>query len=322
LINYVVITLLLTGGVIAGTRGYFSIAVKNVYDKDKVIANMQSMVYKLPRKVYKTAEAAVKPLDLSIPTLQRIKESGVLRVGYHSSNMPFTYFSGTGELIGFDVDMAQLLARELKVKLEFIPFDYEDMAAQLEAGLFDVIMSGIVPTTPRLAAMTFSEPYMEPTLCFIVRDHRRKEFATRKAIKRIPQLKIGVPHDTDYFLPKLKSYLPRAEIIPLKSVEEFFEPNEHQLDALFLDAEGGSAWTLMYPKYKVVVPVPDVAKIPLAYPVIHHDLEFADFLSRWINLKKHSREFPVLYDHWILGLDAVPKKPRWSIIRNVLGWVK
>ena len=58
LINYVVLTLALTVGLIGATRGYFSIAVKNVYDKDHVIANMQSSVLTLPRKVHKSAKGA------------------------------------------------------------------------------------------------------------------------------------------------------------------------------------------------------------------------------------------------------------------------
>jgi Na+/H+-dicarboxylate symporter len=142
LINYVVLTLALTIGVIGITRGYFSIAVKNVYERDHVIANMESSVLKMSREVYKSAEAAKRKVDLSKPVLQRIRETGVLRVGFHPDNMPFTYFSETGELIGFDVDMAQILAREMKVKLEFVPFDFKKMAAQLDAGLFDALYGG------------------------------------------------------------------------------------------------------------------------------------------------------------------------------------
>ena len=56
LTNYVVITLLLTVGLIGATRLYFSIAVKNIYTKDQVIANMQSHVFPVPRKVHKTTE--------------------------------------------------------------------------------------------------------------------------------------------------------------------------------------------------------------------------------------------------------------------------
>ena len=103
-----------------------------------------------------------------------------MRVGYHPDNLPFTYFSETGELIGFDIDMAQLLAREMKVKLEFIPFEFDTMVAQLQAGQFDLIMSGITVTTPRLEKMTYSAPYMKATLAFIVPDHRRNEFARQQ----------------------------------------------------------------------------------------------------------------------------------------------
>ena len=321
LINYVVLTLVLTIGLIAVTRGYFSIAVKNEYERDHVIANMQSSVQLMPRKVYMSAEKAKRKVDPAMPVLQRIRESNVLRVGYNSVRMPYTYFSETGELIGFDVDMAQLLARELGVKLEFVPFDFRKMADQLDAGLFDVIMSGIAVTTPRLEKMVFSSPYMDATLCFIVKDHRRAEFATDEAVKKIKKVKIGIPNDAPYFLPKISAYLPRADVVQVDSVEDYFETNPQGLDALLLEAEGGSAWTLMYPKFSVVVPKPHVSKIPLAYPVAGRDREFADFLSHWIKLKQSSVEYRRIYDHWILGLDAEPRHPRWSIIRDVLGWV-
>ena len=322
LFNYVVLTLALTVGLIVVTRAYFSIAVKNEYQRDHVIANMQSSVLLMPRKIYKSSDAAKRKVDLSKPVLQRIRESDVLRVGFHPANMPFSYFSETGELIGFDVDMAQLLARELGVKLEFVPLEFKKMTDQLDAGIFDLIMSGMVVTTPRLEKMVFSAPYMNATLCFIVRDHRRAEFATEKAAKEIEKLKIGIPHDVSYFLPKLISFLPRADIVQVDSVEEYFETNKNGLDALLYEAEGGSAWTLRYPKYKVVVPKPHVVKIPLAYPVAGRDREFADFLSHWIMLKKSGVEYNKLYDHWILGVDAEPRHPRWSVIRNILGWVK
>lgn len=322
LVSYFVTTVLLTAVILGATRGYFSFAVKNSYEKDQVIANMQSQVFPRPRKVHKSIDKPIKPVDLSKPALQRIRETGVLRVGYDPEGMPFTYFSDIGELVGFDVDMAQLLAGELGVKLEFIPINPEKMGEQLKAGLVDLIMSGIAVTTSRLKKMAFSDSYMEATAAFIVPDHRRKEFVTDEAIQKIPKLKIGIPQASDYFHDKIKDHLPEAEVIKLDSIREFFEKNERQVDALFMDAESGSAWTLLYPKFQPVVPVPVVAKLPLAYPVAGSDREFADFLSQWIKLKKSGKDFPMLYNHWILGKDAVPKKPRWSIIRDVLKWVE
>ena len=321
LTNYVVITLLLTAGLIGATRVYFSLAVKNVYTKDKVIANMQSHVFPVPRKVHKTVRETLKPVDFGKPTLQRIRETGVLRVGYHRDHLPFSYFSESGELIGFDIDMAQLLAREMNVKLEFFPFEFDTMAAQLDARQFDLIMAGVAVTTPRLEKMSFSVPYMEATMAFIVPDHRRNEFAGSQAVKSISGLKIGIPYMADYLFDKVKSYLSQAEIIPLKSPREFFEANEQQFDALLWGAENGAAWTLLYPQFQAVVPVPDLVKIPLAYPIGGGDKEFADFVSQWIQLKKNGLEYPRLYDHWILGKTAVAKQPRWSVVRDVLKWV-
>jgi hypothetical protein len=51
-----------------------------------------------------------------------------------------------------------------------------------------------------------------------------------------------------------------------------------------------------------------------------HDVEAPRFLTAWIDIKKPDGMIQALYDHWILGLDAKAREPRWSILRNVSGW--
>jgi len=80
--------------------------------------------------------------------------------------------------------------------------------------------------------------------------------------------------------------------------------------------------TLLDPKYTAVVPLPDPIKMPLAYPVARHDAQWAAFLDTWIELKQRDGTIDALYRHWILGKDAVVRQPRWSIVRDVLHWVK
>jgi hypothetical protein len=60
--------------------------------------------------------------------------------------------------------------------------------------------------------------------------------------------------------------------------------------------------------------------LPLAYPVARRDLGMARFLGLWIDIKRKDGTVQALYDHWILGRDARAKKPRWSILRDVLHW--
>ena len=92
-------------------------------------------------------------------------------------------------------------------------------------------------------------------------------------------------------------------------------------DAVVMPAERGSVLSLLHPKYTVVVPAPGIVKIPLAYPVTRRDHEFAAFLNTWIELKRRDGTIDALYSHWILGKQASKRKPRWSIMRDVLGWV-
>jgi ABC-type amino acid transport substrate-binding protein len=89
-----------------------------------------------------------------------------------------------------------------------------------------------------------------------------------------------------------------------------------------LPAERGSAWTLMYPAYSVVVPGPDPIRVPLAYPIGKRDQRLATFVNTWIALKRKDGTFDAAYKHWILGQSAAPRQPRWSIVRNVLHWVE
>jgi hypothetical protein len=72
----------------------------------------------------------------------------------------------------------------------------------------------------------------------------------------------------------------------------------------------------------VAVPKPLEIRLPLGYPVAGHDVETARFLGTWIDLKRKDGTIQALYDHWILGKDARAKQPRWSILRDVLGWVR
>ncbi len=86
-------------------------------------------------------------------------------------------------------------------------------------------------------------------------------------------------------------------------------------------AEGGSAWTLIYPGFSVAIPHPLVSKVPTGYPLPEDDPKGSRYISEWIVLKQRMGIVDQLVDHWILGAGAEASEPRWSIIRNVLHWV-
>jgi ABC-type amino acid transport substrate-binding protein len=98
-------------------------------------------------------------------------------------------------------------------------------------------------------------------------------------------------------------------------------PAPPDVDAILLPAERGSAWTLLHPQYAVVVPEPGLSKVPLAWPIARRDQALASFVNTWIELKRRDGTLDAVYRYWILGRDAAPHHPRWSVLRDVLHWI-
>jgi len=281
---------------------------------------MHTMLDPLPVKVYKPPLPEPPAHDLQKSRLDEIRERGFIRVGYLKDKLPHAFRNTKGELVGFDIEMAHTLARDLGVSLEFVLLDRETMVDQLNDGYCDIIMSGVAVTVQRIQEMAFTKPYMNETLAFIVRDFRRDDFRNEKKLKTLDHLTIGVP-DVPYYISKIQEYLPKAKIKVLGSPREFFKDADMSMDALVYTAESGSAWTLLYPEFSVVLPSSDLLIVPLAFPVVRDDRRLVDFLNAWIDLKQKDGTIDRLYAYWILGKGAETYEPRWSVIRNVLKWM-
>ena len=253
---------------VGGARAYFSFAVENAYDKEKIIALMQPLFAAGPAKVHQSAPPP-SPMESSQSALKGIHTRGAIRVGYIKDNRPFSFFNAQGDLVGLDVEMAHILARSLGVGLEFVPVDRSKLVEQLNEGYCDIVMSGIVVTPERAEAVRLSAPYLEVTLAFVVQDYRRGEFSSREALQKLKAPKLAIL-DVPYFISFVRERLPKAQLVLVNSANEFFESKGKALDGFIYTAEEGSAWSLLYPEYAVVVPLPPVS-IPLTYPTAHAD---------------------------------------------------
>jgi ABC-type amino acid transport substrate-binding protein len=318
--GFVVLSVVLTIAAVASTRAWLNASLEGAYDKDKVIEQMQLL--EEPVEAVVLAEAAPNPVPLrpGQTRLDRIRQRGILRVGFREM-LPFSYMNSRGELVGFDIEMTHRLADELGVTLEFVPIDIHRIADHLDADHCDVVMSGVAATTPRFEQMEFSTSYLDATIALVVPDHRRHDFSRRQKILAMEGVRVGLIGEA-YWLRKLGEKAPNVEFVPLGSEREFFENPDLRLDALVTSAEGGSAWTLLHPEYHVVIPDGNVIKQPLGYPMARGERELKGLLDHWVILKTRDGTIERAYDHWILGRQAGPSVPRWSVVRNVLGWVE
>jgi len=304
---------------IGGTRYYLKVGFLDGYEKQDLLETMHSEEAHADFVALKESTPNPVPLRPGQSRLERIRETGVLRVGTTSEQLPFAFENEDGELVGFDIDMANRLALDLGVRLELVPVDIGRMQEQLEADHFDVVMAGIDQTLRRSETMALTDPYLLVTGAAVVRDYRDKELATLEKANEVEGLRVGVTAD-GYASENVLRRVPDAEIIELPSVADFFE-GEQELDVLAVSAEVGYAWTLRYPSYTVINPLGRTLHVPLVYPVAGRQDELLVFLNHWLELRKAGGLIDRLYDYWILGKGAEVHAPRWSVLRNVLGWV-
>ena len=303
--------------VLGGTRLLFATGLSREYSKDKVLASMQLLHEPVSATVARTPSQAPAT---DLPPLESIDARKVLRVGYLPDALPYAFFNQSGDLVGFDVEL-RARWREMGVTLAFVAVDRERLAEQLAEGYCDLVMSGVAVTTNEAREVLFSDSYLDETIALVVPDDQREKYESWDAIRDLGPLTIAVP-DVPYYVSKLRELLPRADLQVHGSLEPLFAAGALHADALALPAERGSAWTLIYPAYSVVVPGPDRIRVPLAYPIGKRDLPLATFVNTWIALKRKDGTIDAAYKHWILGQETSTRHPRWSIVRDVLHWME
>jgi cystine transport system substrate-binding protein len=102
-------------------------------------------------------------------SLSSVLDSGTLTIGTEGTYRPFSFHAdGSGDLTGYDVEVARAVAAELGVEAEFEETQWDAIFAGLEAGRFDTIANQVSITPEREEAYAFSTPYTFSTGVIVV----------------------------------------------------------------------------------------------------------------------------------------------------------
>lgn len=317
LVRYVVIGLGLLALAVGGTRFVFENLAPHSYTMDTVLGGMR-LTTLAPAVVLQETPAPPAVPDPPGTKLDKILERGELRVGFGNQAIPYAFRNSVDDLVGLDVEMAHHLARELDVRLQFVPLLPAEMVTALNDDVVDVIMSGIVVTTERAARMLFTQSTVDETIAFLVRDHQRKGF---QHLPSVPEHIRVACFDLPYYREKLQRILPQVQVISVSTIDECVQLlMADEVEGVLFTAERGSSLSLLNPHLSVVVPGSHALDVPVAYAVARSQPELVAFLDSWIALKRKDRTLDRLYDYWMLGKNAEPHRPRWNVWDDVLGW--
>lgn len=121
-------------------------------------------------------------------TLEKVKKAGVLKVGLEDSFPPMEFRDNQNALKGFDIDMANAIAKKMGVKAQFVGTEFNGIVLALKSGKFDVIISGMSITDDRKKQIDFSEPYVQNYQIIVTRTGN----TSIKGSKDLDGKKVGV----------------------------------------------------------------------------------------------------------------------------------
>jgi ABC-type amino acid transport/signal transduction systems, periplasmic component/domain len=101
-------------------------------------------------------------------SLDKIKQKGTFVLGLDSAFPPMGFEDEKGNIVGFDIDVAQEVSKKLGVTLKTQPIDWNAKEQELSTGKIDCIWNGFSVNDERQKNLTLTEPYMDNHMAIVV----------------------------------------------------------------------------------------------------------------------------------------------------------
>lgn len=228
--------------------------------------------------------------------LDAIKARGELRVGLEAGYMPFEMRDKRGGIIGFDVDLAKLMARKLGVKLTLVNTQWDGIIPALLTDKFDVLMSGMTVTEERSQQVDFTAPYIIIGQSIIVQP---KLAETVKSYEELndPRFTIATKLGTTGDL-AAQEYLPKAKLLKFETeAEAILQVRSGRASAFVYDLPYNAVYVARNPGQLVLLGEP-FTREELGWAVRKNDPRWLAWLNEFLAGIKQDQAYDALYGKW------------------------
>ena len=245
------------------------------------------------KKILLVVLLALLPFSLNAESkLNQILSSGELKVGTTGDWDPMTMKDpATNKYKGFDIDVMNELAKDMGVKITFVPTEWKTIVSGITAGRYDISTS--VTKTPKRAEVAgFTNSYYKYGTVPLVLKKNLKKYSTWKSLNN-KNVTIATTLGTSQE-EKAKEFFPKSK---LKSVEaparDFQEVLAGRADGNITSSTEANKLVVKYPQLAIVA---DGEKNPafLAMMVDKNDEIWNEYVNNWIKNKKASGFFMTL----------------------------
>lgn len=231
--------------------------------------------------------------------IEEIKKRGVMRVGL-STFVPWSMRDKKGDLIGFEIDVANKLAEDMKVKIEFEPTAWDGIIPALIAGKFDMIVSGMTITPARNLTVNFTSPYAHSGQGLTANKKLAGNFKTVEDFNKAGvtiTCRRGSSTCADAKRIFAKSTIRELDDDPL-TLQEVVNGNAH---AVMSSEPKPTVWTLGNPGTLFKPFTENLTRSADAMAVRKGDPDALNYLNNWILYRTNDGWLKARHDYWFKG---------------------
>lgn len=232
--------------------------------------------------------------------LKETLDRGTIRVGV-SLFEPWTMQDDTGNLSGYEIEVADRLASDMGVKPDFKIYKWEEIIPALMKGEIDIIAGGMAITPQRALKINFSQPYADSGITLAANTSKTKHIKQLEELNR-EGTSIAVVSET--------AANELASRLFDKSNIKVFDTAE-QAGKAILDGDV-HAWLASMPQPEfLALRNPEKVDLPLAKPVLSYkagfgirkgEQEWLNFLNAWVTARQADKWLSATHKYWFQSL--------------------
>lgn len=238
----------------------------------------------------------------------KIKENGKIVVGTATGYYPFEMADKDGQLVGYDIDVAKAIAKELGVEVEFQNYAFNGLISALQANKVDMVIAGMTINDQRKEVVDFSDTYFESGQALLVNKNYPNVKSWEDLDKAGNVIAVSMGTTADQTATKMfkQATVKKFEGSALAGLE--------LLNGKAVAVVHETPWVAIYNRqhpeetYAILEPF-TTENLGIAVP--KGNTELVTFLNGFLKTYKESSEYKDAYQYWFVDMpwwDKVPAK--------------
>jgi polar amino acid transport system substrate-binding protein len=234
-------------------------------------------------------------------TLEEIAQRGELRVACQTQGPPFSFIDKNGKRTGSSIELCEMLAKDMGVKVTFLDFDWDGLIPALLSKKADILAADMTPTIKRAMKIGFTKPFMfTGSVAFVKADSPIKTIDDAKKAGLKAAVLLGSTGETD-----AKNSFPKAELKSYKGGGPLLIDAvlQGQADFGVNDSSAVIGQMANFPPNSIRV-LPDLlSKLPLAFAVRYDSMDLLELMNLFFLNTGLDGRLEQNLNYWVNSLD-------------------